>query len=68
MLPAVLPTARILRYGYLSEWFGENALSTRAANIAGRLLEELQSSRSDALDRPLIFIAHSFGGLVVVRV
>jgi hypothetical protein len=68
MLPAVLPAARILRYGYLSEWFGENALRTRAASIAERLLDELQAYRRDNVDRPLIFIAHSFGGWVVIKV
>jgi alpha-beta hydrolase superfamily lysophospholipase len=68
MLPAVLPSARILRYGYLSEWFGESALKTRAASIGERLLEELKTVRSDVPDRPLIFIGHSFGGLVVLKV
>ena len=68
MLPAVLPTARVLRFGYLSEWFGENALETRAASIGEKLLAELKSLRLDAIDRPLIFVGHSFGGLVILKV
>jgi pimeloyl-ACP methyl ester carboxylesterase len=68
MLPAVLPNARVLRYGYLSEWFGENALRTRAASIGARLLDELESMRLEATDRPLILVGHSFGGLVIVKV
>lgn len=67
MLPAILPTARVLRFGYLSEWFGENALKTRAASIGEKLLDELKSLRLDAIDRPLIFIGHSFGGLVILK-
>jgi len=68
MLPAAFPAARILRYGYRSDWFGEAALDTRAATIAGSLLDELQSSRKDCSNRPLLFIAHSFGGLILMKV
>ena len=68
MLPAAFPTARILSYGYRSDWFGEAALNTRAATIAEGLLDELRTARKDAPLRPLIFIAHSFGGLVLLKV
>jgi hypothetical protein len=68
MLPAAYPTGRILRYGYRSDWFGEAAINTRAATIAEGSLDELQTAHKDALRRPLIFIAHSFGGLVVFKV
>ena len=68
MLPAAFSAARILRYGYRSDWFGEAALDTRAATIAESLLDELQSSREDCSNRPLLFIAHSFGGLILMKV
>jgi alpha-beta hydrolase superfamily lysophospholipase len=68
MLPAAFPAARILGYGYRSDWFGEAALNTRAATIAEGLLDELQTARKDAPARPLIFVAHSFGGLVLMKV
>ena len=68
MLPLEFPAARILRYGYPSDWFGEHAVKTRAATIAESLLDELNDIRTDNTNRPLIFIAHSFGGLVLLKV
>jgi predicted alpha/beta hydrolase family esterase len=68
MLPAEFPAARIFRYGYPSDWFGEFAVKTRAATIAEGLLDELNDIRGAHTDRPLIFIAHSFGGLVLIKV
>jgi hypothetical protein len=68
MLPAAFPAARILRYGYRSDWFGEAGLNNRAATIAEGLLDELHTARKDASLRPLIFVAHSFGGLVLLKV
>ena len=68
MLPAEFPTARIFRYGYPSDWFGEHAVKTRAATIAEGLLDELNDIREEHTKRPIIFIAHSFGGLLLVKV
>jgi alpha-beta hydrolase superfamily lysophospholipase len=68
MLPAEFPTGRILRYGYRAEWFGADALKTRAGIISENLLDRLSALRVREPTRPLIFVAHSFGGLVVVKV
>lgn len=95
MLPSIAPQARIMRYGYESQWFGDNKSSTvrlRASTIADQLLHELNFEREassappsakyvcrsmcvnkafciqDFPCRPLIFIAHCFGGLVVLKV
>ncbi|KAL1979484.1 hypothetical protein VTN96DRAFT_5710 [Rasamsonia emersonii] len=82
MLPAVVPRARITRYGYDSRWFGEEAVKTKASDISrpdrfergNRHFIPLQDSakikspgRITSQHRPLILIAHSFGGLVVLK-
>ncbi|KAH8696950.1 hypothetical protein GQ44DRAFT_98797 [Phaeosphaeriaceae sp. PMI808] len=45
MLPAVVPSARIMRYGYESKWFGEGALRQKASTVAQRLLLALKRER-----------------------
>lgn len=45
MLPAVVPLARIMRYGYQSQWFGEETIGLKASTVAQRLLLSLQRER-----------------------
>jgi hypothetical protein len=45
MLPAVAPNARIMRYGYQSQWFGEGAMRQKASTVAQRLLLALRRKR-----------------------
>lgn len=65
-LPAALPRARIMRYGYSSQWFGENATKTKTSDISQAFLFDLDEFREDK-NRPLILIGHSFGGLVLLK-
>ncbi|OAL44074.1 hypothetical protein IQ07DRAFT_482377, partial [Pyrenochaeta sp. DS3sAY3a] len=67
MLPAVAPQARIMRYGYKSAWFGRDAMEQNTSDLARRLLLALNSERKKCQYRPIIFIAHCFGGLVVLE-
>lgn len=67
MLPAVAPQARIMRYGYQSQWFGEGAMRQKASTVAQRLLLALRRRRQGIPFRPLLFVAHCFGGLVVLK-
>ncbi|KAI4136790.1 MAG: hypothetical protein LQ341_005446, partial [Variospora aurantia] len=45
MLPAVVPDARIMRYGYQSQWFGDEAISQKVSTVAQRLLLNLRRDR-----------------------
>ncbi|KAL1966027.1 hypothetical protein VTN77DRAFT_4967 [Rasamsonia byssochlamydoides] len=66
MLPAVVPRARIMRYGYDSRWFGQDAVKTKTSDISQLFLLDLKFFREEDQNRPLILIAHGFGGLVVL--
>ncbi|KAI9890873.1 MAG: hypothetical protein M1814_003512 [Vezdaea aestivalis] len=63
LLPSVVPTARILAFNYESGWLID-APNQRAATCALQLLISM-----NALDPslPLIFIGHSFGGIVIAE-
>ncbi|KAK7423679.1 hypothetical protein QQX98_000869 [Neonectria punicea] len=65
MLPAALPNARIMAFGYNSVWFGDDAVKQSVESVANKLLEELSKNRTNCPRRPIIFIGHCFGGLVI---
>jgi hypothetical protein len=46
MLPAIAPHARIMRYGYDSQWFGKEAVQLKVPAVAARLLRALQRKRT----------------------
>ncbi|KAI1803224.1 hypothetical protein F4811DRAFT_525973 [Daldinia bambusicola] len=65
-LPEKLPTARILLFGYNSNV----AFRTATAGVreqAENLLNRLERVRAGCPNRPLIFICHSLGGIIVKR-
>lgn len=68
MLPAELPKARIMTYGYESYWFGENAVRTSIDGVARMFLKDLRFQRKRCRDRPLLLVGHFFGGLVMQKV
>lgn len=48
MLPSIVPDARIMRYGYESQWFGDDKVDTvrlKASTVAQLLLQELNFER-----------------------
>ncbi|KAK7510033.1 uncharacterized protein IWZ02DRAFT_437536 [Phyllosticta citriasiana] len=67
MLPAIAPHARIMRYGYRSAWFGSDRVRAKVGKIAERFLRALERKRDECPTRPIIFVAHCFGGVVLMR-
>ena len=66
MLPSVAPYARVLRFGYrlpLPTHDPEARLDFKV--IAKNLLVCLTKERKDFPDRPLIFIGHAWGGVII---
>ena len=72
ILPADLKRARILTFSYnasTSALLGKTS-SDRILQHAHTLVAELVADREleDAVERPIIFLCHSLGGIVVKRV
>lgn len=65
MLPAYVPRARIIAYRYESRWHTKAPI-TRLQLCGEGLVQALHAFRQDnERDRPLLFLGHSLGGLVV---
>ena len=70
LLPDVLPSTQINTLNYASDW-KEDAPKESLRNIAMKLLSALHAQRVDETHwqgKPLVFIGHSFGGLVIQQV
>ncbi|KAL7910598.1 ankyrin repeat-containing domain protein [Trichoderma velutinum] len=61
------PRARLLLYMYDSAWTGQLKVKQFMGNIAMGLLVGLRSKRESCQRRPIVFIGHSMGGLVVAK-
>lgn len=67
-LPQQIPHARIMSFGYDSVLLFSKSTSD-VATFAEQLLESLLSMRMNVPEmRPIIFICHSLGGIVVKKV
>ncbi|KAJ8058482.1 hypothetical protein OCU04_012670 [Sclerotinia nivalis] len=67
MLPASVTNARIMAFNYDSNWYGDNAIKVRLDNIADDLRRKVLEKRKNCSLRPVVFIGHCFGGLVIEK-
>jgi hypothetical protein len=67
LLSHSFPTARILSFAYNSNWFVDAPKKT-AQQIGRKLLGDLVEHRGDSQRLPIIFMGHSFGGIVIKEV
>ncbi|XHG00877.1 hypothetical protein AWENTII_004291 [Aspergillus wentii] len=71
-LPKYVKRCRVLSWGYnanISNLTGQSTSSDRVLQHATTLVHQLQADREleDATHRPIIFICHSLGGIIVKR-
>ena len=68
LLPQTLPSARVFVYGYdtrVRHALGSPVSKNTVYDFASDFLRTLEAERRSQPSRPLIFIAHSLGGIVV---
>ncbi|CCA75867.1 related to tetratricopeptide repeat domain protein-Neosartorya fischeri [Serendipita indica DSM 11827] len=66
LLPSDLPNARILSYGYDVDTHNEERVSTHTlGRHADGFANALSRIRKDAPRRPIIFVAHNIGGIIL---
>ncbi|OCK76304.1 hypothetical protein K432DRAFT_408284 [Lepidopterella palustris CBS 459.81] len=51
----------------MDKWFSKKAIQQSASTVVKRLLRALKRKRKDISFRPLLFVAHYFSGLVVLK-
>ena len=68
LLPKILPGVRVMSFGYNGDMYRNNSVAGIRGN-AGALLSQLRSLRRNAdPNRPIVFVAHCLGGLIVKQV
>lgn len=55
-------------YGYESDWKGGNAIQNTIYGLASNFVAGLRQVRKGVGYRPIIFVAHCFGGIVFMKV
>ncbi|KAF8507765.1 hypothetical protein BU17DRAFT_57193, partial [Hysterangium stoloniferum] len=70
LLPEAFPSARILTCGYDARTRGPNRSQQTTSDMSVNFVANLSGFRlsNRTNDRPLIFIAHSFGGIILKNV
>ncbi|KAK5115752.1 hypothetical protein LTR62_000841 [Meristemomyces frigidus] len=68
-LAILFPKARIMLYDYASAWKGRNKVRATMKSICTVLLDDISEKRKHeaASARPIIWIGHSMGGVVIAK-
>jgi len=64
LLPGVQPQTRVLSFGYSGDVY-KNPSHSGIRDIARSLLSSLKLRRHSDRDRPIVFLGHCLGGLIV---
>ena len=67
MLPRTIANARIMVFEYESQWFGRGSINQRLSNVADQLVHALSDQRSRGSKRPIVFVCHCLGGVIVEK-
>ena len=68
LVPQTVPSARVLTYGYdthIRHWTGPPLNKSTIYDISENFLVALESGRRTEPSRPVVFVAHSLGGIIV---
>lgn len=65
MLHRTIEKARIMIFAYESQWFGKGSIDQKLSNVANQLLLSLHHKRQRGSTRPMTFVCHYLGGIVV---
>ena len=67
MLPRTITNARIMIFEYESQWFGKGSINQRLSSVADQLVQALSNQRSRGSKRPIVFVCHCLGGIIVEK-
>ncbi|KAF8539938.1 hypothetical protein BDD12DRAFT_980660 [Trichophaea hybrida] len=66
-LPQDIKNVRIMTYGYDSSLVGSGRGDTRLVDYRRNFIQQLENARSMVESRPIIFLGHSLGGILILQ-
>ncbi|KAF8535735.1 hypothetical protein BDD12DRAFT_326423 [Trichophaea hybrida] len=66
-LPKDIKNVRVMTYGYDSSLVGVGRGNTRLVDYRRNFIQQLENARSTVESRPIIFLGHSLGGILILQ-